>query len=159
MYYSAVSIGIFVSPIPGILLLWFRPEWFKYYNLAFAIPSLVYGLIVFRLWAKASYGMNVQHVMLIQSYAYLTAIKDRLFGVELLWAASGDAKAHKSHKYRNMRILAWIWTLLVLGGMVSAVTWRLMHGFPWYNPIPLVGTYHFSYYLLMETYPHPRPCS
>ena len=61
-YYSAVSLGIFISPIPGILLLWFRPEWFKYYNLAFAIPSIVYGLLVFRLWAKASYGMNVQHI-------------------------------------------------------------------------------------------------
>ncbi|KAJ9131369.1 Cellulose synthase catalytic subunit [Pleurostoma richardsiae] len=137
-YYSAVSLGIFISPIPGILLLWFRPEWFKYYNLAFAIPSIVYGLLVFRLWAKASYGMNVQHIMHIQSYAYLTAIKDRLFGIELMWAASGDAKAHKSHKYRNMRILCWMWTCVVLGGMVSAVTYRILKGLEWYQTLPLI---------------------
>lgn len=147
LYYSAVSIGIFVSPIPGILLLWIRPEWFKYYNLAFAIPSIVYGLVVFRFWAKASYGMNVQHVMLIQSYAYLTAIKDRLFGIELLWAASGDAKAHKSHKYRNMRTLCWVWTIALVGGMISAVTWRLLHGFEWYNPIPLVVLNLYNVYV------------
>lgn len=147
LYYSAVSLGIFISPIPGILLLWFRPEWFKYYNLAFAIPSIVYGLIVFRFWAKASYTMNVQHVMLIQSYAYLTAIKDRLFGIELMWAASGDAKAHKSNKYRNMRILCWIWTILCTGGMISAVTWRLTHGFEWYNPIPLIVLNVYNLYV------------
>lgn len=142
-----MSLGIFISPIPGILLLWFRPEWFKYYNLAFAIPSLVYGLLVFRFWAKAAYGMNVQHIMLIQSYAYLTAIKDRLFGIELMWAASGDAKAHKSHKYRNMRILCWVWILLVEGGMVSAVTYRLLNGFPWYNPIPLIVLNLYNFYV------------
>lgn len=130
--------GIFVSPIPGTLLLLFRPEWFKYYNLAFAIPSIVYGSIIFRFWAKASYGFNVQHAMVIQSYAYLTAIKDRLFGIELLWAASGDKKAHKSNKYRNMRILCGCWTITTLGGMIAAVTYRLLGGFPWYHTIPLI---------------------
>lgn len=138
LYYSAVSVGIFVSPIPGTLLLLFRPQWFKYYNLAFAIPSIVYGSIIFRFWAKASYGFNVQHVMVIQSYAYLTAIKDRLFGIELLWAASGDKKAHKSNKYRNMRMLCGCWTITTTGGMIAAVTYRLLGGFPWYHTIPLI---------------------
>lgn len=82
--------------------------------------------------------MNVQHIMVIQSYAYLTAIKDRLFGIELLWAASGDAKAHKSNKYRNMRLLCWAWTLLTLGGMIAVVTYRVATGFKWYDPIPLI---------------------
>ncbi|KAJ2898766.1 hypothetical protein MKZ38_003676 [Zalerion maritima] len=147
LYYSAVSLNIFLSPIPGILLLWLRPEWFRYWNLAFAIPSIIYGLILFRYWAKAEYGLNVQHIMVVQSYAYLTSIKDRLFGVELLWAASGDKKAHKSNKFRNMRILAWIWALLVFGGMVSAVTWRLAHGFPWYHPLPLIIINVYNLYL------------
>ncbi|KAJ9157612.1 Cellulose synthase catalytic subunit [Pleurostoma richardsiae] len=137
-YYSAVSLSIFISPIPGIFLLFFRPEWFKYYNLAFAIPSIVYGIVVFRFWAKAKYGMNVQHIMVIQSYAYLTAIKDRIFNIELLWAASGDAKAHKSNKYRNMRLLCIGWTLLVFFGMVAAVSFRIAKGLKWYNTIPLI---------------------
>ncbi|KAK5659672.1 hypothetical protein OQA88_880 [Cercophora sp. LCS_1] len=139
LYYSAVSLGIFISPVPGTLLLVFRPEWFKYYNLAFAIPSIVYGSLVFRFWAKAEYGFNVQHVMVVQSYAYLTAIKDRLFGIELLWAASGDKRAHKSNKYRNMRLLCWFWTILATGGMVAAVSYRLVGGFAWYHTIPLGG--------------------
>ncbi|KAK4237943.1 hypothetical protein C8A03DRAFT_15562 [Achaetomium macrosporum] len=148
LYYSAVSLGIFVSPIPGTLLLFFRPEWFKYYNLAFAIPSLVYGSLLFRFWAKAKYGFNVQHVMVVQSYAYLTAIKDRLFGIELLWAASGDKSAHKkTNKYRNMRILCWLWTLVSVGGVVAAVTYRLLNGFPWYHTIPLLVLNAYNLYI------------
>ncbi|KAF1809567.1 nucleotide-diphospho-sugar transferase [Eremomyces bilateralis CBS 781.70] len=153
MYYSAISLSIFISPIPGILLLWLRPEYFKYYNLAFAIPSIVYGLLLFRFWAKAKYGMNVQHIMVIQSYAYLTAIKDRLLGINLHWVPSGDAKAHKNHKYRNMRILCWTWTFFTLGGMISAVVWRLTHDLPWYHTLPLIilsvyNTYLAHYFLL-----------
>ncbi|SPQ22639.1 0a405a10-4426-4c9b-b3d3-717f39b25744 [Thermothielavioides terrestris] len=147
LYYSAVSLGIFISPIPGTLLLSFRPEWFKYYNLAFAIPSIVYGSLVFRFWAKAKYGLNVQHVMVVQSYAYLTAIKDRLFGIELLWAASGDKKAHKSNKYRNMRILCWLWTIATVGGVVAIVTYRILTGFPWYHTIPLLVLNTYNLYI------------
>ena len=148
LYYSAVSLGIFISPVPGTLLLAFRPEWFKYYNLAFAIPSIVYGAVVFRYWAKASYGFNVQHVMIVQSYAYLTAIKDRLFGIELLWAASGDKKAHKSsNKYRNMRLLCWFWTTVSVGGMVAAVVYRLLGGFAWYHTLPLIVLTGYNVYI------------
>ncbi|KAL2130109.1 hypothetical protein VTI74DRAFT_6888 [Chaetomium olivicolor] len=147
LYYSAVSLGIFISPIPGTLLLFFRPEWFKYYNLAFAIPSIIYGSLLFRFWAKAKYGFNVQHVMVVQSYAYLTAIKDRLFGIELLWAASGDKKAHKSNKYRNMRILCWLWTIVSVGGVVAAVAYRVLTGFPWYHTLPLLILNAYNLYI------------
>ncbi|KAF3349938.1 hypothetical protein HYQ45_010342 [Verticillium longisporum] len=145
LYYSAVSANIFLSPIAGTLLLAIRPEWFKFWNLAFAIPSILYGVILMRVWSKATYGFNVQHIMTVQSYAYLTAIKDRVFNIELLWAASGDSKAHKSNKYRNMRLLCIIWTLIVTGSMIGVVTWRLVTGFTWYHTIPLIliNVYNF----------------
>jgi hypothetical protein len=146
-YYSAVAVSIFLSPIPGILLLWIRPELFRYYNIAFAIPSVLYGVILFPLWAKGRYGFNVQHIMVIQSYAYLNALKDRCLGQALLWAPSGDSKAHKSHKYRNMRILCSVWWFLVLGGMITAVTFRVKQGFHWYNALPLILLNTYSFYL------------
>ncbi|OCL04604.1 glycosyltransferase family 2 protein [Glonium stellatum] len=148
MYYSAVALSIFISPVPGILLLWFRPEFFKYYNLAFAIPSILYGILLFHFWAKAHYGFNVQHIMVIQSYAYLNAIKDKIFGKALMWVPTGDAKAHKSNKYRNMRILCWLWTLIILGGLASAVTYRIVvDKFAWYNCLPLIILNVYNFYL------------
>lgn len=147
LYYSATAISIFLSPIPGILLLWIRPDLFKYYNLSFALPSIFYGAILFPLWAKSDYGFNVQHIMVIQNYAYLNALKDKLFGTALQWVPSGDARAHKSNKYRNMRILAWIWWFMVLGGMISAVAWRLVHHFHWYHTIPLILLNSYNFYI------------
>ena len=148
MYYSAVALCIFISPVPGILLLWFRPQYFKYYNLAFAIPSILYGILLFHFWAKAKYGFNVQHIMVIQSYAYLNAIKDKIFGKALMWVPSGDSKAHKSNKYRNMRILCWLWTLTILGGLISAVTYRIVvDNFVWYNCLPLIILNVYNFYV------------
>jgi hypothetical protein len=147
MYYSAISLSIFINPLPGILMLWIRPEYVRYYNLAFAVPSIIYSLIAIRCWAKSSYGFNVQFIMVIQSYAYLTAIKDRLFGRALAWVPSGDTKAHKNNKYRNMRILAWCWTITVLGAVISGSVYQCLRGLPWYDVLPLIVLDSFNLYL------------
>lgn len=140
MYYSAISLSIFINPLPGMLLLWVRPEFFKYYNLAFAVPSIFYSLFAFRFWAKGSYSLNVQFIMVIQSYAYLTAIKDRIFGRALAWVPSGDNKSHRNTKYRNMQILCWVWTFSYLGTLVSAIVYRAItdEDFHVYNAAPLL---------------------
>ncbi|KUJ13836.1 nucleotide-diphospho-sugar transferase [Mollisia scopiformis] len=140
MYYSAISLTIFLNPLPGILLLWVRPEYFKYYNLAFAIPSIFYSLFALRFWAKAKYSLNVQFIMVIQSYAYFTAIKDRLFGRALAWVPSGDNAGHKNNKFRNMRILAWCWIITYLGALAGALVYRCLKDddFHIYNAVPLM---------------------
>ena len=147
MYYSAISLGVFLNPLPGILMIWVRPEYVRYYNLAFAVPSLLFSFIAIRFWAKASYGFNVQFIMVIQAYAYLTAIKDRIFGRALAWVPSGDTKAHKNNKYRNMRILAWTWTLSVMGALVSGVVYQLLRALPWYDVIPILCLDTFNIFL------------
>ena len=95
-----------MNPLPGALLLWVRPYYFKYYNLFFAVPSLLYGCVILHFWAVSNYSLNVQFTNMIVQYAYVNSIKDRVFRNPLNWAASGDAKAHKKNNYRDMRILA-----------------------------------------------------
>ncbi|KXS93710.1 hypothetical protein AC578_8278 [Pseudocercospora eumusae] len=147
MYYSAISLSIFMNPIPGVLMLWCRPQYVRYYNLAFAVPSIIYSIIAIRCWSKARYGFNVQFVMVIQSYAYLTAIKDRLFGRALAWVPSGDTKAHKNNKYRNMRILAWCWMTTVMGAVIAGTTYQILRGLPWYDCLPLIVLDVFNLFL------------
>ncbi|UJO13869.1 Cellulose synthase catalytic subunit [UDP-forming] [Fulvia fulva] len=147
MYYSAISLSIFMNPLPGILMLWCRPQYVRYYNLAFAVPSIVYSIIAIRCWSKARYGFAVQFVMVIQSYAYLTAIKDRLFGRALAWVPSGDTKAHKNNKYRNMRILAWCWMMSVMGAVIAGTTYQVLRGLPWYDCLPLIILDAFNLFL------------
>jgi hypothetical protein len=147
MYYSATALSIFLNPVPGILMIWVRPEYVRYYNLSFALPSVLYSLIVIRCWTKASYGLHVQFIMVIQAYAYLTAIKDRLFGRALAWVPSGDTKAHKNNKYRNMRILACCWVTTVTGALVSGVVFRVLRGLAWYDCLPVLLLDIFNIFL------------
>ncbi|KAF2400292.1 nucleotide-diphospho-sugar transferase [Trichodelitschia bisporula] len=147
LYYSAVALSIFMSSIPGIFLLWLRPDLFYFYNLSFAIPSIVYGAILLPLWARSRYGCNVQHIMVIQSFAYLHALVDKITGSGLQWIPSGDAKAPRSNKYRNMRAVAWLWWIAVVGGMASVVTWRVAHSFHWYHTMPLILLNAYNLYL------------
>ncbi|KAG8531810.1 uncharacterized protein KY384_003446 [Bacidia gigantensis] len=146
LYYSASAAAIFMNPLPGPLLLWVRPDYFKYYNLFFAIPSLVYGVIILRLWARSNYNLNVQFSNVIMYYAYVNSIFDRIRGNALNWAASGDAKAHKNNKYRNMRLLCWGWTITHNTALFVAVGYRLAKGFPYYQVIPLILLDLFNLY-------------
>ena len=138
LYYTATALAVFMNPLPGPLLLWVRPEFFKYYNVFFALPSLVYGLVILRIWGRSNYNLNVQYVQVIMAYAYVNSIKDRIVGQKTIWAASGDTKAHNNNKYRNMRLVAWAWTIIHTSALVSAVAYRLAKGFPWYEIFPLL---------------------
>ena len=146
LYYTATAFAVFMNPLPGPLLLWVRPEFFKYYNIFFALPSLVYGLVILRIWGRSNYNLNVQFVQAIMAYAYVNSIKDRIVGQKTIWAASGDAKAHKNNKYRNMRLVAWAWTIMHTSALVSAVVYRLVEGFPWYEILPLLLLDVFNFY-------------
>lgn len=138
MYYSATALCIFVNPMPAILLLWMQPEWVKWFNLSFAIPSLLYTMIGLRLWARSSWNFNVQYIMVLQSYPYLQALADRIFNTQAPWVPSGDTKAHKNHKYRNMRILAWAWLITYETVLIAAVAYRVATSVRFYNVVPII---------------------
>ncbi|KAF9012615.1 nucleotide-diphospho-sugar transferase [Cyathus striatus] len=146
MYYTAAGLMIFLVPIPGILMLWLKPTLVMWYNFAYAFPSIIYSLIIFRLWSRQMYNFNVNYVFIIQQYAYFMAVKDRIFGTTANWVPSGDSSSHEkgqkksggNNKYRNMRILCCIWTFGTTGAMAAGVTLRLLHGFKWYHFLPLI---------------------
>ncbi|KAL9100851.1 MAG: hypothetical protein Q9163_003817 [Psora crenata] len=146
LYYSATALSVFMNPLPGPLLLWLRPDFFKYYNLFFAVPSVIYSVVIMRFWSRSNYTLNVQFTNTIMSYAYVNSIKDRIVGQKLNWAASGDLKAHKNNKYRNMRILAWAWTISHNTALITAVAYRLSTGFPWWQVIPIILLDAFNLY-------------
>lgn len=139
MYYSTTATAAFFNPLPAPVLLWTRPELFKYYNLFFAFPSLFTGLITIRLWARAPYTLSVQYSQVIMAYAYFNSFLDRIFGTKLVWAPSGDNKAHKNHRYRNMRILAWCWTIAHNTLLITGVVYRICGGLAWYQVIPALA--------------------
>lgn len=137
MYYSASSLQIFINPLPGILLIWFRPEFVKWWNLAFALPALFYGWGLYRFWGRSHHAKTVQLISVMQSYAYLSALKDRVLGTSFTWVPSGDNKAHRSTRYRNMRWFAIGWTTTYNILFFSGTIFRIQQGWPWYDYFPL----------------------
>lgn len=52
LYYNADALGIFLSPIPGMLLIYVRPDLVRYYYWAFTLPSLINITVVLPLWSR-----------------------------------------------------------------------------------------------------------
>ncbi|KDR73343.1 hypothetical protein GALMADRAFT_270161 [Galerina marginata CBS 339.88] len=147
LFYTSAGMMIFVNHLPGPLLVWLSPHLVLWYNCFFAVPSVIYCTIIFRLWSRQKYNFNVNFVYTIQQYAYFMAIKDRIFNTTALWVPSGDNNAHvgagqkkkaPNNKYRNMRILCAVWTWGTSGAMYAGVAYRIVQGYHWYHFLPIV---------------------
>jgi cellulose synthase/poly-beta-1,6-N-acetylglucosamine synthase-like glycosyltransferase len=145
MFYASSAAMAILNTLPGLLLLAFNPKVVMWYNCAFVVPSLVYSVFFFRMWSRQKYNFNCNFVFTIQQYAYLMAIKDRVFNTTALWVPSGDNKAHEgakkkggNNKYRNMRIFCAVWLLSSTGGMIAGTVVRVGQGYHWYNFFPLL---------------------
>ncbi|KAJ6592435.1 nucleotide-diphospho-sugar transferase [Mycena capillaripes] len=150
MFYSSSAILIFLNPLPGLLMLALRPQQLMYYNFVFVVPALINSIIVFRLWSRQSYNFNVNFVYVIQQYAYLMAIKDKIFNTTAHWVPSGDNKTQNgkvkggTNKYRNSRILCAAWVYGSTGAMVGMAAWRIVQGFHFYNYLPMIALDAFT---------------
>jgi hypothetical protein len=136
-YYATRGLIIFTDPAPAILLIWFRIGLLNYYNLCFAIPSILYGLVVFRLWSRTNYSLAVAQVGVIQQYAYLSAMIDRVVGTSFEWVPSGEGKAHKSNRYRNYRLFPISWTFPYQSLFITGAAYQIILGHVWYKFLPL----------------------
>ena len=149
LYYWSSVIQVFITPIPGTCIMWFRPDFLKYYNLAFAVPSIIYGLIVMKIWANSGHSLQVYQVRMLQSYAYMIGLKDRLLGRTLDWVPSGGGKGHLDLRYAAARGIAAGWTLTYIGLFVAGCVYRMLGGYAWWNFFPLILIQSFNLYIAL----------
>jgi hypothetical protein len=117
-----------MNPVPAVLIVWVRPA-VLWYNIAFAIPSIVFTQLVMRWWCKQTLWMERHLCETVQNYAHLYAIRDKLMGSIL--APTGGSRAKKSARFQSARLLCGIWTLLYSGALVwmHARIWQGFSGF------------------------------
>jgi cellulose synthase/poly-beta-1,6-N-acetylglucosamine synthase-like glycosyltransferase len=158
LYYATSAIAVLFNPLPAPIVLWTRPSLFKYYNVFFAFPSMILGVVTLRLWARSRYTLSVQYAQAVMAYAYVQAFWDRFFGTKMSWLPSGDPKAHKNHRYRNMRILAWAWTIAANTLLITAAAYRICRGMAWYQVVPASFLYAFNFLCVHRflLYRHPK---
>jgi cellulose synthase/poly-beta-1,6-N-acetylglucosamine synthase-like glycosyltransferase len=149
LYYSATALQIFTNPLPAILLVWIKPNGVFWYNTAFTIPSIVFSGVVMRLWCKQYYSVYATKVKIVQFYAHLYAIKDKLRNSMLEWVPSGGGNTTTS-RFLSAQILCGIWTFLTCALTLAGASWRISQGYEYWHFIPTMVISVVNAYLTLD---------
>ena len=142
-YYSATALGLFLTPIPGLLMVWFSPQYVYWYNLAFSVPSFLFSIFYMKAWNRTPYGLYTLKARLVSYYAHFFALKDKIFSSVMDWIPTGNASAIKANvRVKKFRRLLFGWTggTLLLGYIGAAIH------------MGSVGNYNFYSFLFFSTF-------
>eukprot|EP00752_Nemacystus_decipiens_P013327 g11801.t1 len=92
LFYLASALFIFLGPTPILLLVWVKADEVLWVYFGFTVPAVVFSMIIIPTWSKQDSifrAMSSHRVRVLQSYAHLFAIKDRLLGTVATWVPSG----------------------------------------------------------------------
>ncbi len=110
-YYTATAVGVVITPIPGLITVWFRPEHVHYYNLIFSVPSFLFGTFCLAFWTKAPFTFGALQARTVQYFAHAFALVDKLRGSLMPWIPTGGKQNEKRVK------VAW-WLVCLQGNLV-----------------------------------------
>jgi len=151
LYYMATAIGLFVTPIPGIVMAWFFPQHVYWYNWLFSIPSFIFGTFYMAFWTKAPFGWYALKTRILAYYAHLYALIDKLRQTTVPWVPSGDASgAKKVSRYVNFKNLLFWWASACFALSIAGAFYNMASlADPDYHYYPLVFFSCFNYWLNM----------
>lgn len=142
-YYSATALGLFLTPLPGLLMVWFSPQYVYWYNLAFSVPSFLFAVFYMKFWNREPYGLYTLKARLVSYYAHFFALKDKMMGAMMDWIPTGNQGAIKANtrvkKFRRL-LGAWTSSTLLLGWVGAVMN---MNG---------IGDYNFYSFLFFSTF-------
>lgn len=144
LYYIGTGVGVFAIGIPSLVLLYFAPHQLMWYNLAFSVPSLVYGTVIMALWSKARFGWYAPRVRIVGYYAHVFALIDKLRDTAVAWVPTGAAK--KISRFDSFKKLMFAWMSLITFGTACGIAYRVGQ-FPWYNFLPLALFTAYNYWI------------
>ena len=154
-YYLTTAMSVITNEMPGILLIWLHPKGVFFYNICFAIPSILFSVIIMRLWAKQGYPFSANRIRIIQYYAHLFAIKDKLLNMQLPWVTSGSQNSSTnkstSKSYDNMVKFMVLWQSFLLIMVISSSTYRF-NDYEFYNFMPTIASVLFNYIIHMSIF-------
>lgn len=158
--YPSLAIEAFAIHVASPLVLWTRPDLFRYYNFFLALPSILVEVVAMKIWARGRYTLSAQYVRMLQSYAFLQAFLDLVRGRNMGWKPTGrrGGKAHKNQRYQHMRTLAWAWTITHNVALLSACAYRGATGLARYNIVPALAINAFNLLCIHRflLYQHPK---
>lgn len=144
-YYVATAVGIFMTPLPSLYMVWLRPENIVWYALFFSLPSFMFGTAFIAYWGKHKFGFYSQKARLVAYYAHFFALYDKMRKSTAAWVPTGAAGSSVARFEAFRKTLYW-WTtastFLILAGIA-----RNMNGLDDANFYPTFGFTLYNYWL------------
>lgn len=152
LYYTATALSVFSNAIPSIYLVFMRPALVYWFNIFFAVPSLLFPYAAMRLWNHAPYGFECNRIRYVQYSAHLFAIKDRIFGTHTVWVPTGAiTSSPKRGKFNTAMSFLLHVTVLQIVILFCGCIWRAQE-YPFYNFIPSLLLESFNTFVIMQVF-------
>lgn len=148
IYYSATALGLFITPLPGLFMVWFNPTNVVWYSLVFSLPSFLFSILIMMLWNKSPFRLYTLRTRFMSYYAHAFALYDKLSSSIMEWVPTGNEKAIKSNlKVVKFKRFAFCWSLgLLLVGYLGACL--AMTSIFDYNFYPFL--FFLTFYMLIQ---------
>jgi hypothetical protein len=152
MYYIATAMSLFMSSLPAILLIYFRPNLVFWFNSLFALPSLLMPFWALRSWCTQPYRLECIRFKTLQYLAHLFALIDLFSKSQIAWVPTGVASASKSKsRYPRAMRLIMNWSLIQLILLWAGAAWR-MQTYPAFNFIPSLVLETFNVWVQLSIF-------
>lgn len=151
LFYITTGLGVILAPVPTIAMLGFFPEHVHWYNLLFAVPSLLFGTVFMAYWMRLPFTLDVLRVRQISYFAHLFALVDFLTGRVEEWKPTGGKV--RSKRYDVFKPVAKIVWSISTGSVAALIVLRLAGGT---SPVDLILVSAFCAFNTAVLYPLMR---
>jgi cellulose synthase/poly-beta-1,6-N-acetylglucosamine synthase-like glycosyltransferase len=148
-YYTVTGISLIFNALPGILLIWLRPESVFWYNSAFVLPSILFSYLFMKLWSIQPFTIHVLALKHVTYWSHIFALKDKLMGTLVEWIPTGSASTQNNSRFLSAKIACGVYNFCALGALVAGIGWRIHNGYVWWNFMPTLGIMIFNVYLAL----------
>jgi peptidoglycan/LPS O-acetylase OafA/YrhL/cellulose synthase/poly-beta-1,6-N-acetylglucosamine synthase-like glycosyltransferase len=124
LYYISTAVNAFIAPLPGLVMLFWLPQWIAPENSVWLLGALVMWLVVVPVMFRSRWRVDVLRVQLLYSFAHAVAIVHVLTGRTREWVPTGAAKKATTplgtQIARVMRVTVATSLVLTWAGLVTA---------------------------------------
>lgn len=92
LYYISTAVNVFLSPLPGLVMLFGLPQWIMPQNSVWLLGAMVMWFVVVPIMYKSRWRIDVLRIQTLYSFAHAVAIVHVLTGTTREWVPTGAAK-------------------------------------------------------------------
>lgn len=92
LYYISTAVNVFLSPLPGLVMLFGLPQWIMPQNSVWLLGAMLMWLVVVPIMYRSRWRIDVLRIQSLYSFAHAVAIVHVLTGRTREWVPTGAAK-------------------------------------------------------------------